>query len=357
MTDTKTATNVEEGNVVHTTKTKTKSGFWTRPKKIIAGIVVFIVLFLIIFLPILFFVIVPKIAQKGINSSVLTFKSADITNPRNGTFDLAMKIDVTEAGHTKATITHTSPMTVYWITPTTGEIPFLRMELPPFSVDGGDGTIDASVKGVTVLNEGVLTKFNQFLITQDSFQWRLVGEVSARALGRDYGGLTMSKVVTLGGMKGLKGTTIKEFDVKLGPNSNTTATPMQLNATLINPSPIGLELGVMVFNVSTTSGIPLGTASTRGISLVRSGGAESTLILDGLLNPTAALPEAAIELLKAVLAGTVNLPVNVVPVSIGGNDPVSWISGALVGAPLPATFGKKPVPAGEAAAEPAAHSG
>ncbi|KAJ3170001.1 hypothetical protein HDU87_000524 [Geranomyces variabilis] len=322
-----------------------KAGFWTRRKKIgcAIGVATFIVLFLVVFLPILFLVIGPKIAQKNINSSVLTFRDASITNPTNTTFDLALKIDVTNAGSIKATLTHTTPMRVAWINPLTGaEIPILAMNLPPFTVDDGTGTIDTKVSGVTVLDQTALTLFNKFLIGGPAFQWRLTSGISAHALGRDYDGLSLDKIVTLQGMGAFQGTTIKQFALPGYPATQSLPqVPIVLNATLFNPSPVGLELDITTFDVATLvagTSVPLGVVTSTQKTFINGMG-NTTLPLSGYLFALANLPIQVFGLLPAVLLGAANINVTVTPTAVGAESPVSWISGALVGANLNATMG------------------
>ncbi|KAJ3159300.1 hypothetical protein HDU86_001903 [Geranomyces michiganensis] len=342
MSDVKSPAAVESSadTLAPTTVHNQKAGFWTRRKKILcgAGVATFIALFLIIFLPILFFVIGPKVAQKSINSSVLTFREAKIFNPSNTTFDLDMIVDVTEAGHNDATLTHEGPMTVAWITPTGKEIPILSVVLPPFSVDGGKGVINAKVKGVTILSQEALLQFNRFLIGGPEFQWRLTASMSVHALGRDYDGLTLDKTVTLKGMNGLQGTTIKEFALPGYPaTQDLPSIPFVGNATLINPSPVGLELDITSFDVATSTGVPLGKVTSKKTFINAAG--NSTLLTEGALGAIANLPIQVAALLPAVLQGKLNIPIVITPTSVGGDNPISWISGALVGAKLNATMG------------------
>ncbi|KAJ3168606.1 hypothetical protein HDU88_001498 [Geranomyces variabilis] len=346
MSDVKSPRVVENSNetLAPATTHNQKAGFWTRRKKIgcAIGVATFIVLFLVIFLPILFLVIGPKVAQKNINSSVLTFRDASITNPTNTTFDLSLKIDVSDAGSIKATLTHTTPMTVAWINPLNGaEIKILEMNLPPFTVDGGTGTIDTKVSGVTVLDQRALTLFNKFLIGGPAFQWRLTSGISAHALGRDYDGLTMDKVVTLKGMGAFQGTTIKQFTLPGYPaTGNLTQVPIVLNATLLNPSPVGLELDATTFDVATLVGgvaVPLGVVTSTKTFI--NGMGNTTLPLSGYLFELAKLPIAVFGALPAVLLGIQNINVTVTPSAVGPENPISWIAGALVGANLNATMG------------------
>ncbi|KAJ3006063.1 hypothetical protein HKX48_000310 [Thoreauomyces humboldtii] len=320
-----------------------RHGFWTKKKIICAAILAFIVVALVIILPVLFLVIGPKLAQSGINDSVLTVTDASILNPQNATFNMALAIAVTNAGKVKATLTHTSPVAVWWVIPGKGEQQLLTMTLPPFSVDhSGSGTINANVQNVTILDQALFAQFNQYLIASPSFQWRLVGELSAHAIGRDYDGLTMDKTITVTGMNQLPNTNIPEFQL-LGFPSQTAATPILMNATLVNPSPVGLSLGVIVFSVTDITGTTvIGNATTTGDTIVLGGGQTTKMILSGFINPLAGFPAALTTNLTMVLGGAMNLTLIVTPLSVGGATPVSWVQGGLQGLPLKAVMGKAP---------------
>lgn len=320
-----------------------RHGFWTKKKMICAAILAFIIVALVIILPVLFLVIGPKLAQSGINDSVLTVTDASILDPQNASFNMALAIAVTNAGKVKATLTHTSPVAVWWVVPGKGQQQLLTMTLPPFSVDhSGDGTINANVQNVTILDQTLFAQFNQFLIASPTFQWRLVGELSAHALGRDFDGLTMDKTITVTGMNKLADTNIPEFKL-LGFPSATDATPILMNATLVNPSPVGLSLGVIVFNVTDITGtVVIGNATTTGDTIVLGGGQTTKMLLTGFIMPLGTFPPALTANLTQVLGGAMNLTLLVTPESVGGANPISWVQGGLKGLPLMANMGKAP---------------
>ncbi|KAJ3008675.1 hypothetical protein HKX48_008398 [Thoreauomyces humboldtii] len=316
--------------------------FWTTPKKLCAAILLFICAFLIIFLPLLVKVIAPKLAQNGINEAELTVNNASILDPQNSTFNMALAIKVSNAKY-KATLTYTSPITVWWVLPGTGQQPLLSMNLPPFSVDhSGNGDVNVTVRNVTILNQALFAQFNQYLIASPSFRWRLVSTLSAHALGRDYGGLNMDKTITVPGMSGLSNTVIDEFQL-LGVPSISAPTPILMNATLVNNSPVGLSLGIVVFNVTDATGaVVIGNATSVGTTIVNGSGQPTKMILSGFIQPLGTLPPALTQNLTQVLFGAQNLTVRVTPESIGGADPVSWVQGGLKGLPLLAIMGKAP---------------
>ncbi|TPX59645.1 hypothetical protein SpCBS45565_g07693 [Spizellomyces sp. 'palustris'] len=327
-----------------------KAGFWTRKRKTWAfGCLGLIAVLLIVLLPIMFLVIVPKIAQSSIDDSVLTFVDASISNPQNSSFTLSVKIDVTNAGHFDATLIHNSPLKISWIggldPNDQSEKPILEINMGAFSVSGGKGTIEQTVSNVTVLSEQALTAFNKLMVISPSFKWRLQADMWVRAVGRTYKGLTMDKIVELKGMDQLKGTAIRQFQPKAVPDP-AQPLPIAMNATLKNPSPIGIELDTIVFNVTlpvpgTNITLPLGQATSIGKTMLKSGG-ETTLPLDAVLAPTGAFPPAIQEALAKVLGGQANAHLKVVPISVGGDKPVSWVAGALIGLPLDAELGKAP---------------
>ncbi|KAI8816833.1 uncharacterized protein EV422DRAFT_271257 [Fimicolochytrium jonesii] len=328
---------------------KKSAGFWTRKRKIWAGGCAGVtIVLLVVLLPIIFFVIVPKVAQSSINNSKLTFSDVSITNPQNSTFNVAMKIEVTDAGHTDATVTNTSPLTVYWVggidPADMTEKPLLEMNMGSYSVSGGKATIEQNIENAKVLDEQIFTAFNKFLVVSPTFKWRMVGDVSVHAVGRTYEGLKMDKVVEVKGMDQLKGASIKEFQPLAAPNP-AAPLPIAMNATLINPSPIGIELTNVLFNVTlippgSTTPIFLGTALSTGTTLLKGSG-ETKMPLRAELVPTVGLPPLLQSALGLVLSGQLNTKLTVVPVSVNAENPVSWINNALRGLPLEAELGKK----------------
>lgn len=278
----------------------------------------------------------------------MTFTEASITNPQNTTFDLALKVDVTNAGHVEATLTHSTPLEVYWLVPEAlggGEKPLLRMGLGSFKVSDEKGFIDQKADNVEVLDQKLLAMFNKVLIASPKIQWRLVGDMKVKALGRTYHGLKMNKVVDVLGMSGLKGTLIKEFELQGLPNA-TGITPITMTATLFNKSPVGIELDTTVFNVTlplpNNITLPIGTATSVGKTMVEATPKTSSMKLDAKLFPIANYPAEIQATLAQVLGGTKNAHLVVTPLTIGGNNAVSWVQGGLAGLPLEVTLGKAP---------------
>ncbi|KAI9105346.1 hypothetical protein DFS34DRAFT_599027 [Phlyctochytrium arcticum] len=322
-----------------------KSGRFASKKAKLALCAVLVAVLLIIILPIIFLVAVPKIAQSAVNHSEITLVSAQLTEQTNSNFNLALKMSVANGGSVDATLINDGPLTVSWVggilPEDVSEKPILEMDVAPFAVSGGNGVIDQTITNVRILNTTLFTGFNKFLIVSPGFKWRIQGKLMVRALGRTHTGLTMDKYITAKGMDRLHGTVINEFQPLAAPNP-AAPLPMLMNATLINLSPIGLELPAITFNVThkvnETFSIPLGQARSILPSTTLLGGGQATkVMLNGTIYPTQNLP-AALQLgLQQVLLGNLNTDVIATPVNVDGS---AWISNALLGLPLEVKLGK-----------------
>ncbi|KAI9000316.1 hypothetical protein BC832DRAFT_594163 [Gaertneriomyces semiglobifer] len=350
MVDNKSPAAVEAGNdgFVH------KKAGWSKKKKIIVSIVVTIALLLVIVLPIIFFVVVPKVAQSSINGSQLEFLEASILEPTDTTFKTALKIKVTNAGHTSATLENDGPTTVYWVY-ANKEVPLLEMQMGPFSVADNEGMIDQTVENVKILDPETFAKFNKILVVSPEITWRLKANMKVRALSRTYKGLTMDKEVTLKGMDRLQGVYVKEFE-PTAPVDQTGASPttLSMKAIIRNPSPIGIDLASIAFDIALPlpaelvpagSGIPnplpFGVSSSTAAATLAGNNQNTEVPLTATIAPIADAPAALRPTLgtqmTGLLAGQASVKLVAQIKDVGGP---AWLKQSLVGLPLNIFMGR-----------------
>ncbi|KAJ3279250.1 hypothetical protein HK104_001617 [Borealophlyctis nickersoniae] len=333
--------------------TGARPGFWTRRKRNGCFICLAIVIILVaILVPVLIKVVHPKIAQDSLNSAKLQFTSMNLTKLSNDAFTLNVALKVEDAGHTSATVSFEEPVTLSWVSPVDKqEKKLLEFNMNPFDTDSGNAFVNDTVDRVKVADIMSFGIFNKVLLGTEGFQWIIRAKASVKALGITSGGLTLEKTVDVKGMHGLPGITIKEFLIT-GPIINMTA-------VITNDSPIGIELIDIVFNITEpTSGFQLGTARSTSTQFLASG--PSKLQLTAQLVPIGSIPAPLLEKLTPILGGIGAAPLVVTCTSIYEKAPVAWLSAALVGIPLPVSFGTgraaptTPTPAGGNSTAPAA---
>ncbi|KAJ3180581.1 hypothetical protein HDU85_003985 [Gaertneriomyces sp. JEL0708] len=344
MVDTKSPAAVEAGNDGFVQK---KAG-WSKKKKIIVSIVVTIALLLVIILPILFFVVVPKVAQSSINGSHLEFLEASILEPTDTTFKTAIKVKVTNAGHTSATLENDGPTTVYWVYGGK-ELPLLEMQMGAFSVANSEGMIDETVENVKIMDPAVFANFNKILVVSDKITWKLKANMKVRAMGRTYSGLTMDKEVVLKGMDRLQGTYVKEFEPTAAPDqTGATPTTLTMKAVIRNPSPIGIDLESIAFDIAAVlpaalvpagSGVPnplpFGVSSSTAASTLAGSNQNTEVPLTATIAAISSFPEPLRAPLGAQMAGLLSGQGSAKMVAqikdVGGP---AWLKQSLVGLPL-----------------------
>ena len=171
-----------------------KPSFWANKKRtyciLCCGVTA--VLFAVM-IPVILFVAVPAFAQGSIDGSEMVFDSSLISNVHADFFSLSIKGKVSNAGPLPADISFPGAVSIYW-----QDRLLATMELADMNARGGSAKLDA-VSQVQVMDQEAFTDFNRYLMTSESFEWRLVGEAKASAMGLTIPNLKLNKIVKLPG--------------------------------------------------------------------------------------------------------------------------------------------------------------
>ncbi|KAJ3334925.1 hypothetical protein HDU93_007055, partial [Gonapodya sp. JEL0774] len=306
----------------------------TRARRYALGCLVVGIILTAILVPVAILVIAPKIAQSLISGSTLQFISADIMNPREDGFTIHVVGKVENTGFLPARIVIPDPVLVSYQGQTIVALPLDPLDATP----SGGATINSTADAKIVDAEAFAAFTKQMLITE-SFDWRLQGAVSATALGLTFNNLILDKVVTLKGFNGLKNVTILSFDL---PTSDANGITLNIRANLVNPSPIGVEMGDMTFNV-TLNGSTVGTSTSKN-TYIRTG--DNTLAMNGSIIPvTSALQQNLLtQMFTFFLAGQ-SSSLTVIGTDVRPSNatklPISWLRQAFVGLPFDVTLPAK----------------
>ncbi|KAJ3147540.1 hypothetical protein HK101_002218 [Irineochytrium annulatum] len=289
-----------------------------------------------IFIPIVIFVIAPKIAQSSIDGSNLNFEQVGIAAPQNSSFLMSSTGTITNAGFLDATISFPSPINIYWTNRENGDPDMLlgNVNLPPISVSGAppkSGALSISGTTVTITDETGMGVFSSYLIKGQQFSWRLQGSAQAKALGLTFNGLSLNKVVTLGGFQGLSNVTITSFNL---PDSDPMAgIRLETTTALQNPSHISIELGDLNFD-SYFGATKIGSLSGTNVTLHPG---ENDLSLNGRLIPMK--DTTSLSQVFTFFVGGKGSVLDVVGTSVlGPLGYVSWLNAGFDGLKLSVTL-------------------
>ncbi|KAF9956522.1 hypothetical protein BGZ65_002641, partial [Modicella reniformis] len=277
------------------------------------------VIVLAVGVPLALFVILPKVAQVILNNSTMQFNSIQITNPQNTSLEMAMDGTLGNTGPFSATIKFPEPIMVYY-----NDVLLGSMELPETKASGGKGTLMAQPT-FSIHDEAAFGSFSVDMLNQPAFTWVLKSKVTIVALGRTVSGLKLDKALTLSGMGGFPGVKILRFDLPsdAAPGQGIN---LSIDTEMINPSPIGVNLGTIVLDIGC-NGTLLGQVKATGAYL--QGNSPSILNLTGLMIPQTTSEGLATvsALFSAYIAGqTSETSAKGVSVLPDGVNEVSWLS-------------------------------
>ncbi|GAA6057282.1 hypothetical protein JCM3770_004534 [Rhodotorula araucariae] len=322
-----------------------KKPLWkSRKFQVLCPILTLVVLVTSIF--ILIFPVVRAIAVHALSTSVLHIDASNITRPSNDSFTLTLEGQVRKVGVFPAQLYFERPVRAYWVSPrnTTREIQIGHFALERIGVAAGHGRIKQQTTFFIDDREG-FAEFAQYLITQDSFTWRLRSEhVQAKALAFIAANkLDFTKDLTLPGMANFTNIAIRDF--QLPGDDPAGGVSLSVQTSLTNPSSFGIEIGVL--SVSLYYGdLFLGPAHTSGPVNLTTG--ENNIHLVGRLLPytedTAALAQLS-TLFSAYLNGdTIPVQARGLSIDLPGGQNIDWLSkgiGALtLNVPLRSPTGK-----------------
>ncbi|GAA6027071.1 hypothetical protein JCM8097_006088 [Rhodosporidiobolus ruineniae] len=292
----------------------------------ILAIITLIVAGVILVLP-----VVRAVAMHALSTSVLHIDASNITVPSNSSFTLTLEGQVKKVGIFPAHLYFERPVEAWWVSPknTSREILLGRFPLEYIGVAAGHGRIKQQTEFVIEDQEG-FSEFAQYLITQESFTWRLRStSVQAKAFGFIAANkLDFTKDLTLPGMANF--TDISVTDFQLPGADPAGGISLSVQTQLTNPSSFGIEIGVL--SVSLYYGdLFLGPAATTSAVNLTTG--RNYVHLAGRLVPYADNPDALSKLgtlFSAYLNGGV-IPVQARGLSIAlpSGERIEWLSDGI----------------------------
>ncbi|PVF99379.1 hypothetical protein CPB86DRAFT_293734 [Serendipita vermifera] len=202
-------------------------------------------------------VLAQPIVQKIVDGSVMGIDTLIISNPKEQSFDTALKGSITQAGPFDATISFPSGLDIYWNNQKMGSLAMPDVQL---AADVG-ATLDNSAP-FAVADVGVLTAFTKVMLQEASFEWEIRGQnLTVTAMGVPVSGISLTKKVTLKGMSGLQGAvTINSFD--LPGDDPAGGITLTLATSIVNPSQVGISLNSLAFSSYYSTGTYLGPVAS-----------------------------------------------------------------------------------------------
>ncbi|KAG0271040.1 hypothetical protein BGZ95_001220 [Linnemannia exigua] len=292
-----------------------------RRKKVIWTCVIGTIIFLAIFVPLLIFVIIPKIAQAMLNSSSMTILQLNMTNP--GETSLTVSVSAEVGGIPKifsADMEFTEKVMVHWQQQIIGS-----MKLDPVHVSGGKGQI-LQATSFTIEDKNAFAAFAKDMLAADGFEWTLTSTATLKALGQTIKDLDVNKVLKMNGLSNFSNLKILKFDL---PADAPEGAKISIQASIANPSPIGMSLGTITLDMNFQSAY-LGRVVAKDVVLV--GGQNMILNLEGtLLRQTEQVHLDDLSLLMSNYLGGIVTPAKAKGVSVlpDGVNAVSWLTSAV----------------------------
>lgn len=245
-----------------------------------------LILFTIFILPILiifnlFLICVPilwGVANHTLAVSVMHIYASNITAPTEHDFIMTLEGQVKKAGVFPAQLYFREPLQVFWNTVPTEDKPMREVELGRFPLDRvGIAAGHGRIKQLTRFNITDLqgfTEFTEYLVQAKEFTWRLDCpnvHIEAFAFLPTIKNLKLTKYVILNGLNNFEN--VKILDFKLPGADPEGGISYQALTSLENPSPFGMQLGIMTVNLhaydmSLGPGMSTPTNLTQGTNYV-----------------------------------------------------------------------------------------
>ncbi|KAF9988168.1 hypothetical protein BGZ75_009865 [Mortierella antarctica] len=293
-----------------------RRGFWT-------FCIFATIIFLAILIPIIILVVLPKIVQLIVNNSTMSLAQLNMTEATETSTKVSLTGTVGNAGIFSATIDFPEPIAVAWEGRSLGS-----MTMSSIKASGGQGSISEKTTFL-ISDKDAFSDFAKKMMSVESFIWTLTTTVNVRAVGRTIRGIHMVKDIKMLGMNGFSNITINSFDLP-GDAPNNTGAYVRLVTSMNNPSPIGLDLGTIGFDLFF-NGTYLGQVQSKNAVLV--GDSASTLALEGvLIRHTNQTDLDTVSLLMSnYLAGNSSMTIGKgVFVKPDGVNAVSWLSNGIL---------------------------
>ncbi|KAF9918401.1 hypothetical protein BX616_008961 [Lobosporangium transversale] len=266
------------------------------------------------------------IAQAIVDQATLSFTSVMINSPAETDFTTNINGLIANAGPFDSEISFPSGSSVAWLN-NGAESPIGQIAMPTVSAKADVGAKLALTNvPFRVASADNMGNFVSYSLKAESFEWSVVANnMTVTAMGAPIPNINMKKTVTLKGFNGLQGLEIQKYDL---PSNDPNGIHLVLQATLPNPSNVGIEMGTVVFE-NIFQGQEIGFVQTSGLKLLPD--ALTPIAMEGTL--TKQTSEAGLNALGdlfrlALNGGAPNLIVkgkSVTPAS----GPVSWLSSAF----------------------------
>ncbi|KAF7983257.1 hypothetical protein HWV62_22882 [Athelia sp. TMB] len=225
--------------------------------------------------------VVKAIAQLVVDRSALNIDVAQITNPQNGTFTLALQGVVTHTGIFAATIAFTEKIAVTWKENTTTGTPLGFMTLTQLSAHHKRAYVNQTTQ-FTIIDQEAFGRFSAHLITAENFTWNLKSDnlrVQAIKFPVDYG-IHFNKDLTLPAINNFNGN-VELQSLELPSDSPDGGINFSATTMLHNPSAFALNLGTVNFGL-TYNGVYLGQGTGTNTQIVPG---NNSITLAGVLIP------------------------------------------------------------------------
>ncbi|KAK1218918.1 hypothetical protein PQX77_018360 [Marasmius sp. AFHP31] len=280
---------------------------------------------------IILFPVVKAIVQLVVNKSQLEVSSAQIINPQNDTFTLALKGQVTHTGPIPARIDFKEKIQVAWIQGDgKPDVHLGTMSLARLDAKKGQGAVVDQTTTFKIDDQDAFGTFAATMITSEKFKWRLQSN-NLRVQAAKFpvsNGIKFNKELELTGFHSFNGN-VKLKDLQL-PSDSAEGINFRAVTELSNPSPFSLNLGTVVFALNY-DGIRLGTGTGKDVSIAASPDS-STVTLEGVLEKQTG--EANLKKMGTLFSNYLNgdeSPVTAVGQSTLQNDgtEISWLSQGL----------------------------
>ncbi|KAG0070926.1 hypothetical protein BGZ93_009694 [Podila epicladia] len=290
--------------------------------------------FLCIFIPILIVYIIPALCQFIMDSSTMSILQLNMTEPQER--QIKVSVDAAIVGIPTifaAKVEFLEPIQVFWMQDS-GQQPKVGL-LSLGMIDKKAGEKARFVQSTTfqIMDPVLFGEFAKVMIASDSFLWRMTAKINVSVLGRTIKDLNLDKKVSLNGLANFSNLKILAFDIP-SDAPNGSGALVTIEASIANPSPIGMSLGTMTLDMGLQTAY-LGQVVARNVTLI--GGQPTVLKLQGMIRKQTD-PAGLQELSTMISNYLANKPTSAygkgVSVLPDGVNSVSWITTAIVATKL-----------------------
>ncbi|KAF9163540.1 hypothetical protein DFQ26_002426 [Actinomortierella ambigua] len=266
------------------------------------------------------------IAQAIVDLATLQFDNIMINSPAETAFTTNINGLIGNTGPFDADISFPEGSTVAWVNGDS-ESPIGLIGMPTVAAKADVGAklalTNVPFKVASSQNMG---DFVAYSLKAETFEWSVSAtNMVINAMGAPIPGINMKKKVSLKGFNGLQGLQIQKFDL---PSNDPNGIHLTLQATLPNPSNVGIEMGTVEF-AQIYKGQELGFVKTSGLKLLPD--SISPIAMEGTMvkQTSEAGLKALGDLFRETLSGgSPQLTVKGKSVT-PANGPVSWLTAAF----------------------------